>query len=77
MTRCSDDTPIEKQKAKALRVAMALRDRQTGEFAAELGVNAAMISKWRTHGRFDDRSLSVLLSRLGYTLSEFLALGEE
>ena len=77
MAKIIDDKDIKQQKAKSLQVAMVMRGRNTGEFAKELGVGAPQLSMWRKYGRYNDRTMGVLLEKLGYTLVDFLNLGKK
>jgi hypothetical protein len=77
MAKIIDDKDIKQQKAKSLQVAMVMRGRKTGEFAKELGVGAPQLSIWRKFGTYNDRTMGVLLEKLGYTLVEFFNLGKK
>jgi hypothetical protein len=76
MAALRDNTPIENQKAKALKVAMAIRGKRSGQFAVELGIRPSQMSKWITGGRYNEQAMGVIIQKLGYSVSEFLALGE-
>ncbi|MDB4278761.1 hypothetical protein N9917_04095 [Deltaproteobacteria bacterium] len=72
-------TAKEKRKIKSLRLAMGHRDKRPGLFAKELGISPVTMSKWRSldiGGRYNERDQKVMAQLLGFTVEEFISLGE-
>ena len=63
---------------KSLKIALTLKDIKNKELAAKMGVSSAYVSGIATGVKTPSLAyLSNLSSVLGYSVSEFIALGEE
>lgn len=61
--------------AKCLRIAMKIKQINGSDLAIKIGVHRAQISQWRGN-QIPKHHLDSVVGALGYTIFEFLKLGE-
>lgn len=62
--------------AKSLRIAIATKNIKKQDLADELGIHKQQISTWLRTNSMNNTNLAAVASKLGYSVSEFIALGE-
>ena len=62
--------------SKSLKVAIALKGVKHKDLAEQLGTTSQQVSNWIKSGAIKQSSLAPLSKALGFSVSEFVALGE-
>lgn len=61
---------------KALKIALARAGMKQLELASNIGVHYQLVSRWANDCHISPGKLDDVCKSLGYTVSEFIALGE-
>lgn len=62
---------------KALKMALVKAGKKQLELADEIGVHHQLVSRWANNKHISPSKLDDVCKSLGYTVSEFIALGEK